>query len=740
MKAEILWARYEDVEEAHKDTFRWIFGGGECTPWDDFAEFLMGDQGVYWISGKAASGKSTIMKYISEDKEQLRQLLSKWSAGLPLNVSTFFFWSGGSRAQRSQEGLFRSLLWQILRTQPNLIRTILPAQWKEFYQDAERGVNYTRLTWSLSVLSEAFNILMGHTSISRKHFLIVDGLDEYEGNHTLLAEMFKKLATSPGVKVCIASRPLVVFEKQFKALPQMRLQDITARDIERYVNSSLYQGKRLSWLKLNRPTLAQELVEEIVEHADGVFLWVKLVVQSLLEGFGNDDDLPELQARMRLLPTELTDLYSYMLALGKDSPYLIAASEMFQLRQASDAAENLLLGATPPPFGLLDLWFAMTKVPDFGLSAKISLLPEKQLRGWCIETEKNLRRKCAGLLEVSGLKLNRYTYIRYLHRTVKEYLEQRHTHEALIAATAPTIFDPHLSLLQTAVLKLKGVCTNMSWDMNELSSTLSLGLTHARLYEESRMKRSQGPNLDEVMLLDEIDRTMSKILSDFVLRTDTPWFYQYGLLQRDRYDKVANERCEDAFLALAVQTGLNQYIQIKIEGDKVGKSTIRKQGRPLLHHAIDALLKDALSVSSLSGSSLIPHLLHAGANANEVFNGSTVWHFFLIELHKLSSKTKTKGERWFGFSQITLSFIEGGADLSNPVRFDSPLNTQSVPHSNIMKPPEIIRTLFGGIPAAVDQLELRMSEMQSLQALASTRSRLNLGRVKSTFKGLIRRR
>lgn len=451
---------------------------------------------------------------------------------------------------------------------------------------------------------------------------------------------------------------------------------------------------------------------------------------------------------MRLLPTELTELYSYMLALGKESPYIIAASEMFQLRQASDAAENLLVGATPPPFGLLDLYFATTTVPNFGLSAEVSLLPKSQLEGWCIETEKNLRRKCAGLLEVSGMELNRYTYIRYLHRTVKEYLEQRHVHEALATATAPTTFDPNLSLLQTCVLKLKGICTSMSWDDNELSSTLSLGLTHARLYEESRMKLSQGPNLDEVMLLDEIDRTMGIILSDFVLRTENPWFYQYGLLQRDRYNKVGMEGCKDSFLALAVQNGLNHYIQIKIEGDRLGKSTIRKRGRPLLHHAIDALLKNAISVSSLSGSSLIPLLLQAGANANEAFNGSTVWHVFLVELYKLSfsSKINTRGERWFGYSQIALSFIEGGADLTSPITSDSPFK-YALASSTTTEPPEIIRILFGGMPAAMNRLEMRMSEMQNLQSLTSTpippipkMAKLDLSRVKTTFKGFIRRR
>jgi hypothetical protein len=40
--AEILWARYEDVKEADKNTFQWIFRGA-CTPWDDFTVFLSGD-------------------------------------------------------------------------------------------------------------------------------------------------------------------------------------------------------------------------------------------------------------------------------------------------------------------------------------------------------------------------------------------------------------------------------------------------------------------------------------------------------------------------------------------------------------------------------------------------------------------------------------------------------------------------------------------------------------------------
>jgi hypothetical protein len=51
------------------------------------------------------------------------------------------------------------------------------------------------------------------------------------------------------------------------------------------------------------------LVEEIVEKANEVFLWVKLVVQSLLAGLGNRDSITDLQRRLRELPSDLEKLY-----------------------------------------------------------------------------------------------------------------------------------------------------------------------------------------------------------------------------------------------------------------------------------------------------------------------------------------------------------------------------------------------------------------------------------------------
>jgi hypothetical protein len=60
--------RLEEVENAHAKTFQWIFRDRDSTsdevPWDNFAKWLSRGTGVYWIKGKAGSGKSTLMRYI----------------------------------------------------------------------------------------------------------------------------------------------------------------------------------------------------------------------------------------------------------------------------------------------------------------------------------------------------------------------------------------------------------------------------------------------------------------------------------------------------------------------------------------------------------------------------------------------------------------------------------------------------------------------------------------------------
>jgi predicted ATPase len=68
--------RKESISTAHNKTLHWPLEPprGEF-PWDDLSKWLQFDSGIYWISGKAGSGKSTLMKHIYR-QQKTRQLLS----------------------------------------------------------------------------------------------------------------------------------------------------------------------------------------------------------------------------------------------------------------------------------------------------------------------------------------------------------------------------------------------------------------------------------------------------------------------------------------------------------------------------------------------------------------------------------------------------------------------------------------------------------------------------------------
>ena len=61
-----IHSRQEEIANAHKKTFQWIFdeSGEKVRPWSNFIEWLEEGSGTYWISGKAGSGKSTLMNYV----------------------------------------------------------------------------------------------------------------------------------------------------------------------------------------------------------------------------------------------------------------------------------------------------------------------------------------------------------------------------------------------------------------------------------------------------------------------------------------------------------------------------------------------------------------------------------------------------------------------------------------------------------------------------------------------------
>jgi hypothetical protein len=235
-------------------------------------------------------------------------------------------------------------------------------------------------SWPLAKVIHVFWALITQQVIPMRLFLLIDGLHEYEGSYSELAKLFREvISLSKNVKACLSSRPLLTFEDSFKKCPNLRLQDLTLDDIRRYVTDQLERNERYRNLAVKEPFHVPHLVQEIVTKADGVFLWVTLVVRSLLDGLENRDTISDLQRRLRLLPADLEDLFNSMMK-RIDSFYLSRASETLQILRAVQVVRNNL-GALDDPenhgaLTILELALTMSRIPIW-LSHLRSLLSAK---------------------------------------------------------------------------------------------------------------------------------------------------------------------------------------------------------------------------------------------------------------------------------------------------------------------------------------------------------------------------
>lgn len=78
--------RRSEIKPAEARTFEWIFTS-QSSPFIHWLRFL---SGIFWIAGKAGSGKSTLMKYLSDDPHTYATL-KEWGAGQNVVTASFFF-------------------------------------------------------------------------------------------------------------------------------------------------------------------------------------------------------------------------------------------------------------------------------------------------------------------------------------------------------------------------------------------------------------------------------------------------------------------------------------------------------------------------------------------------------------------------------------------------------------------------------------------------------------------------
>lgn len=596
LRFKTMSARLSRIQEAHGSTFNWIFDSN-CDA--GFIDWLHKDRGIYWISGKPGSGKSTLMKYLYED-ERTKETLRVWADGSKLVVAAFFFWSVGTPLQKSQEGLFRSLLFEILRQCPDLIETACPGRWNA------DDTSMHREDWDLAELSQAIFRIFSREHAATKFCFFIDGLDEYEGRHLDVVKILDVLASSTqSVKVCVSSRQWNVFEDAYgtDASRLLYLEDLTRGDIETYIRSKLEEHTAMTMFSIAGDGY-DDLVEDIVTKAEGVFLWVYLVVRSLCEGLTNGDDVFLLQERVRRLPADLEHFFR-----------LIIESVEVEYREIMARTFQVALQATEP-LTLIAYSFLDEADPDYAINARIRAFDHNDIFVRHMRTKRRINGRYKGLLEVTAESSasDFFGYrVEFFHRTVHDFLRLKGIQDLLgsYLGARRAAFNANESLCKVYLSLLK----SKSWTMRDLmrpsmfQEILRTIMCHAR---QAELETDTTP----CDVLDELEDTVIWLSSSY---GNCPILWDTMASRRDRV-------CQ-TFLEFVVRSGLRLYVATSLADNL---HLIRESHRPLLNCVLR--FSPALSSQDTEMPEMVQFLLQQGADPNQWYEQSTVFGNYLHDI------------------------------------------------------------------------------------------------------------
>ncbi|SCN64776.1 related to small s protein [Fusarium fujikuroi] len=383
-----------------------------------FMGWLSSPEGIFHVSGKLGSGKSTLMKLLCTH-EQTRIGLEKWAGNKSLLITQFFFWKPGTELQKPLNSLYRSLLYDILQAHPKLTRDALPNVWKEV-ENSPWQIQ-TKLALTIDVAKSALERIIYNSDLCAPNIcfcFFIDGLDEYDDSHSQdhlhLVNLLKHwVQNSQGrLKIVVSSRDYNVFLNGFSSEYRLQLHKLTWFDMRLYVRDSLYH--------LSDSNLRENLLTAIPKKASGIFLWTILVVNEIRKKIEDQISQDQLLQLLDSLPPGLEALFEHILSSLDKNSRRAAYQTMSLLRTAID---NHLT------FALMEFSFLENYQRDSNFSTQEAFLSNyaREIDEVRIPEvyEKRLRGICGGLVECHQSTAKHYKgwgSLSFTHRSIPDML------------------------------------------------------------------------------------------------------------------------------------------------------------------------------------------------------------------------------------------------------------------------------------------------------------------------------
>ena len=517
--------------------------------------------------------------------------------------------------------------------------------------------------WTEAELQGAFDDIIRAQQSKASFFCIVDGLDECEESKTHETLGFlRKLAEPPGTgflrfKVLCSSRPDNAVEMGLSKYSFFRIQDYTSSDIRKFVREkfaaiteNLYPGDPVL-------EIVNDLAPEIVEKAEGVFIWARLVVTEIIFAIESGDAISQ-DGLSGELPSDLEELYNRILS---KIPKQYLHQTVNYLRIIRKCLCRNLLGMTVAVQAPNEPLLRPLPMPPVADQSKISK---------CITMKRLIQSRCRGLVTVPTLN-PKWTFEQNskeimasfcmgelsMHRTVHEFIFDKGRLDKLCTQIDAALLDDERAqniafrfrlwhydpIFQAQVYSYK----NPEEHEAERGAPMFTGIFQSLL---SELQSSECPPSTSPLSVTWLPLINSHLKQTFPT-TDS---YEEYLDDAVKHDYISLERfAEDPamsrwhtnILCIAVKYHLHSHVRANLHRDN-----ITKPGRPLLHYALCRWDRYPIDRVKL--------LLSRGCRTDTEFNLRSTWESLLIA----SSTEYDRGSRDGKLAEAIPMFLEYGAD------------------------------------------------------------------------------
>lgn len=342
-----IFSRRDQITHAEDGTNEWIWLHPEYRAWEKE------ESSILWIQGKPGSGKSVLAKSIQErlsspsqrDHSAARNML--YTRCRSSSVTSWFYHGRGGAVGISHRSMLQSILYQLLGQDRSLFQ-----YYKDTYRKLRRaGTGHCE--WSTEQLEAVLSRMAAAGDEAPEILCVVDGMDESEdvlGNYRSrqqILSLFSSLVNESRIKMIVLSRPARAIEREFRHCHHIILEAVNQTDIKRVVDAGLRSllmsmqsfdssdeeappitrrtnRKRIevhSPRKPIKPRIFNKVKNSeqaeldfirdyLLEHAQGVILWVTLMMSELKRHVEKGMyTFKELREQLLGLPLRLNNVY-----------------------------------------------------------------------------------------------------------------------------------------------------------------------------------------------------------------------------------------------------------------------------------------------------------------------------------------------------------------------------------------------------------------------------------------------